>query len=159
MAARPNKGINLGAAKLWAVVLTLLAAVMFGQAAFAEGLAPVIPKAKGEKCVADTEFMRRNHMTMLKHQRDDTMREGARDGKFALKECVSCHAVQGANGQPVGIDSSKHFCRTCHDYAAVSLDCFSCHNSKPEAKSSAASVTPDANATAALHGYLTEQPQ
>jgi predicted CXXCH cytochrome family protein len=93
---------------------------------------PVIPKGQGEACVADTEFMRRNHMTMLKHQRDETMRQGIRGNPYSLGECVACHAVAGPDGVPLTVSSPQHFCRNCHDYAAVSIDCFQCHASRPE---------------------------
>ncbi len=76
---------------------------------------PTPPKGKGGRCVADTDFMRRNHMTMLDHQRDDTVHDGIRAKKFSLKKCIDCHAVQGTDAQPVGIESPKHFCRGCHD--------------------------------------------
>lgn len=93
---------------------------------------PVIPQGKGEQCVEDTDFMRRNHMKVLLHQRDETMHEGIRTKKHSLKECISCHAVEGADETPVSASSPQHFCRSCHDYAAVKIDCFQCHASKPE---------------------------
>lgn len=93
---------------------------------------PVIPRGQGDNCVADTQFMRRNHMTVLRHQRDETMREGIRGKQYSLKECVACHAVMGPDAMPVTVDSPKHFCRSCHDYAAVNIDCFTCHASRPE---------------------------
>ncbi len=93
---------------------------------------PVIPRGQGDNCVGDIEFMRRNHMTMLRHQRDETMREGIRGKQYSLKECVACHAVMGPDAMPVTVDSPKHFCRSCHDYAAVNIDCFTCHASRPE---------------------------
>jgi len=93
---------------------------------------PVIPRGQGENCVADTQIMRRNHMTMLRHQRDETMREGIRGKQYSLKECVSCHAVMGPDAMPVTVASPIHFCRACHDYAAVNIDCFGCHASRPE---------------------------
>ena len=77
-------------------------------------------------------------MTMLKHQRDDTVHEGERDGDFSIKACVTCHAVNGADGQPVGYSDPKHFCRSCHAYASVSIDCFECHESKPAPQAKAA---------------------
>jgi hypothetical protein len=95
-------------------------------------LLPVIPRGRGDNCVADTQFMRRNHMTMLRHQRDETMREGIRGKQYSLMECVSCHAVTGPDAMPVTVDSPEHFCRACHDYAAVSIDCFQCHASRPD---------------------------
>jgi cytochrome c553 len=93
---------------------------------------PVIPLGKGDQCVEDTEFMRRNHMNLLMHQRDETMHEGIREKQHSLKECISCHAVQGEDAVPVTVSSPQHFCRSCHDYAAVKIDCFQCHASRPE---------------------------
>jgi predicted CXXCH cytochrome family protein len=92
---------------------------------------PSPPKGKGDKCVRDTDFMRANHMNLLKHQRDETMRKGIRTKQYSLKECVACHAVPGNDGQPVSYEDPKNFCRSCHDYVAVKLDCFECHASKP----------------------------
>jgi len=93
---------------------------------------PVIPMGQGDKCVEDTDFMRRNHMSLLDHQRDKTMHEGIRSKQYSLKECISCHAVDGPDAVPVTVSSPQHFCRSCHDYAAVSIDCFQCHASRPE---------------------------
>jgi predicted CXXCH cytochrome family protein len=92
---------------------------------------PVIPMGKGDNCVKDTDFMRRNHMSMLKHQREETMLKGVRSEQYSLKECISCHVVNGPDAKPVTAASPQHFCRTCHDYAAVSIDCFQCHASRP----------------------------
>jgi len=93
---------------------------------------PVIPRGQGDNCVGDTQFMRLNHMTVLRHQRDETMRQGIRGKQYSLKECVNCHAVLGPDATPVTVASPKHFCRSCHDYAAVNIDCFQCHASRPE---------------------------
>ena len=93
---------------------------------------PDIPRGQGDNCVADTQFMRRNHMTMLRHQRDETMRQGIRGKQYSLKDCVACHAVTGPDAMPVTVASPEHFCRSCHDYAAVNIDCFQCHASRPE---------------------------
>jgi hypothetical protein len=93
---------------------------------------PVISRGQGENCVADIDFMRRNHMTMLRHQRDETMREGIRGNQYSLRDCVTCHAVLGPDAMPVTVASPQHFCRSCHDYAAVNIDCFQCHASRPE---------------------------
>ena len=98
---------------------------------------PVIIKGQGDTCVADTAFMRRNHMRLLDHQRDDTVHAGERTGKFSLKACIDCHAVKGSDAQPVSFDSPQHFCRTCHDFAAVQVDCFGCHASRPGDKPTA----------------------
>jgi hypothetical protein len=93
---------------------------------------PAIPRGQGDSCVEDTDFMRRNHMTMLRHQRDETMQQGIRGNQYSLRDCVACHAVMGPDAMPVTVASPQHFCRSCHDYAAVNIDCFQCHASRPE---------------------------
>lgn len=96
---------------------------------------PVIePAAKGGQCVANSDFMRRNHMEMLKHQRDDTVRGGIRGGQYSLKACVECHASQKTGSVTQG---ETNFCVSCHSYAAVKIDCFECHASKPQAQGTA----------------------
>lgn len=86
--------------------------------------------AKGDKCVRDTEYMRRNHMNLLKHQRDETMHKGIRTVQYSLKNCIECHANPKTNS----VASNKEdFCVACHSYTAVKLDCFECHSSKPKA--------------------------
>ena len=92
---------------------------------------PTIVKGKGEACVADTAYMRRNHMTELDHQRDETMHRGVRTRKFSLKECVACHATPADTGGYVSVNAPGQFCRSCHDYAAVTIDCFQCHAARP----------------------------
>jgi hypothetical protein len=74
-------------------------------------------------CVAPTEDMRRDHMKMLLHQRDSTMRQGLREPRFSLKHCIDCHASR-ETGSVLGKDG---FCSSCHTYASVSMDCFECH--------------------------------
>lgn len=107
---------------------------------------PAIPQAT--KCVADPAWMRRNHMRALGHQRDATVRDGVRTIRFSLKGCVDCHAVAGADGKPVAYASDQHFCRTCHDYAAVRVDCFECHASRPPASGGTAADDASAAKTA-----------
>ena len=114
---------------------------------------PQPPKGKGERCVANTDFMRRNHMYLLQHQRDDTVHEGTRSKRFSLKGCIDCHAVKGEMGAPVTIKDPKHFCRTCHDYAAVKVDCFECHTSRPAGKQ-AVSPAPDHDESKSLANFL-----
>jgi len=111
-------------------------------------------RGRGEQCVADTDWMRRNHMQALNHQRDATVHDGIRTVRFSLKGCVDCHAVPGADGKPVSFASERHFCRTCHDYAAVRIDCFECHASRPPAAAANAGSTAGAPEAAALARYL-----
>jgi predicted CXXCH cytochrome family protein len=127
----------------WARFLTSLAlvALLSGTTAVSSACAqesrvpiPSPPKGKGEQCVRDTAFMRANHMNLLLHQRDETVQKGIRTKKYSLKECVACHAVPGSDGQPVSYEDPKNFCRECHDYTAVKIDCFECHASKPPSK-------------------------
>jgi hypothetical protein len=101
------------AAAILAAVLTL--------AAHAD--APKIKIERGEACVAPTAEMRRGHMDMLLHQRDLTMRQGLREPRFSLKNCVDCHASR-ETGSVLG---KEGFCSSCHEYAAVKMDCFECH--------------------------------
>ena len=113
-------------------VLLMLMCLAAGGAAADSGVPiPFIPKAKGDSCVRDVDFMRTNHMDLLLHQRDDTVHLGVRPKDSRLTACLDCHAVAGASGKPVTYKDPKHFCRACHDYAAVKVDCFTCHNSVP----------------------------
>lgn len=89
---------------------------------------PVIDIDKPGKCVEDSATMRRDHPDMLRHQRDRTMHEGIRTKKYSLKECVECHA-SAKTGSVLG---EKGFCQSCHAYASVKIDCFSCHAAKPK---------------------------
>jgi len=106
-------------------------AVVLGLAGFADAqdrrasrvALPAIKIEKGEACVAPTGEMRRDHMTLLLRQRDRTMREGLREPRFSLKNCVDCHASR-ETGSVLGQDG---FCSSCHAYASVSMDCFECH--------------------------------
>jgi len=147
------------------LLASALAGISFGvrPAAAAEAgqagrvFVPAPPKGKGDKCVADTEFMRRNHMKMLGHQRDSTVHDGIRTKQFSLKECVACHAVNGPDARPITVKNPKHFCRVCHDYAAVKIDCFECHASRPEPGKAARFPGGDGEkALSALASYLKE---
>lgn len=69
---------------------------------------------KGD-CVRDTEWMRRNHMNLLKHTRDDVVREGVRVPSEGLKGCRTCHPYR------------EEFCDQCHHYVGVHVQCWNCH--------------------------------
>ena len=91
---------------------------------------PVITKAvKGEQCVEPNDFMRRNHMKVLDGHRDKTVIEGIRTKKYSLKECINCHASETTGSVAAAKDD---FCVSCHSYAAVKIDCFDCHSTKPQ---------------------------
>jgi len=95
-------------------------------------LLPDVPAATGEAHPEGNEYWRRNHMSLMKHDRDETMYEGDRAVQASLAACFDCHAAKDEAGEIVTYASEKHFCRTCHDYAAVKVDCFMCHRSTPE---------------------------
>lgn len=97
-------------------------------------LGPYIPKAQrrfseAQGCVEPTAEMRANHMEYILHQRDATMHEGIRTEQHSLHECINCHVSDAADAPR--IDSEKHFCNSCHTYAAVNIDCFQCHADRP----------------------------
>ena len=69
--------------------------------------------------------MRRNHMELLKHQRDETVHEGIRTTQHSLAELRRLPCEQG--DRPRAPAARTHFCEGCHSYAAVKLDCFECH--------------------------------
>lgn len=93
----------------------------------AEANAPALDIGKGGQCVKDTQWMRKNHMHLLRHERDEAVRKGKRSEQDSLKNCVECHASLKDDSVIAREDS---FCAGCHRYAAVKTDCFECHASK-----------------------------
>jgi predicted CXXCH cytochrome family protein len=82
--------------------------------------------------VKPTDFMRRNHMELIKHQRVETVRKGIRDSQDSLAGCVDCHVQFDSNNKAVPINAEGQFCSNCHEYLSVSLDCFQCHATVPD---------------------------
>ncbi len=112
-------------------ILGLCVFIACAAPAAAEGLGPVIPKATGDSHPEGNTYMRRWHMEMMKHDRDVTVYQGVRPVGASLDGCFDCHTVRDDAGLPVTAADERHFCRTCHDYAAVKVDCFDCHRSTP----------------------------
>jgi hypothetical protein len=110
---------------------------------------PLVESARGDKCVEDTQFMRKNHMKLLTHQRDRTVHQGVRTAQHSLKGCIECHASRKTGSVAA---SNENFCQACHSYAAVQIDCFECHASKPAAatRQSLAPTSTGARQVAAL---------
>jgi len=82
----------------------------------------LLEKPKGEKCIRDTEYMRVNHMDLLKKVRDEVMREGKREvvsegtrETSELNNCRKCHT------------SRERFCEKCHSIVGLQLNCYGCH--------------------------------
>lgn len=117
-----------------AASLALAVAADAEQARSARIAAPVVKIERGDACVAPVDEMRRNHMKMLLHQRDRTVRQGLRETQHSLKGCVDCHASE-KTGSVLG---KEGFCSSCHEFAAVKIDCFECHT--PERRAPAAAV-------------------
>jgi hypothetical protein len=128
---KPATVVNLLIAAIFAAVLSLSGHSARAEDALKQPWMPVPAKAAGGQCDADPAWMRMWHMKVLKHKRDETMHEGIRTPQYSLKRCIGCHAVKDETGRPVTVKDSRHFCRTCHDYAAVHVDCFDCHASRP----------------------------
>jgi hypothetical protein len=130
MAGAPRVRRWRQAALLLAAGAAAAAALAAADAAGAAGRVPLpaLEAGAGERCVEDTAYMRRNHMDLLKHQRDRTVREGIRTTRHSLANCVTCHAGR-KTGRVTGPDG---FCQSCHGYAGVALDCFECHADRPQ---------------------------
>ncbi|MCP4072115.1 MAG: sulfur reduction protein DsrJ [Hyphomicrobiales bacterium] len=112
------------------VMITLVSGIAHSESRVPE---PVIElPTESEQCIRPKEFMRRNHMNLLKHKRDATMRQGIRTEDASLQGCVDCHAIRAADGSAIPVNAPGQFCSTCHEYAAVKLDCFECHRTTPE---------------------------
>jgi nitrate reductase gamma subunit len=90
----------------------------------------------------DPTVMIRNHPDFLVHEQDIVVFNGARSTDQSIERCVTCHVTKDANGQPVDFENPKHFCTECHNRAAVTIDCFECHNSKPMPSGQASLDTP-----------------
>jgi hypothetical protein len=123
----------------FAACLTAIAVVaMLGGSApaAADGRVPVptLAKPKGEACVLPKDEMRRQHPDLLKAQRDQTMREGIRSGKFSIQDCVECHASPDPAVKDKVVHNVAQFCDECHAYVGAQLDCWTCHNPELDKK-------------------------
>ncbi len=107
---------------------------------------PAIQKLaqKDRKCVMPTDWMRANHMQMLVEWREAVVRskgvgggptedrmfvnpEGKKYLASLSNTCLDCHS------------NKSQFCDQCHNYVAVTPNCFGCHLTKeqPVAKAEA----------------------
>lgn len=126
------------------VLAAVLAAVLIALPAAQAGVnMPQLERGKGERCVEDPQVMRRMHMEFLNHHRDKTVREGVRTTRHSLKGCVECHA--GTKTGSVAA-TREDFCSACHVFAAVRMDCWDCHATRP-ARQPAAHALPRAAAS------------
>ena len=120
---------NFGMSLLLALCLGLIGAL--GTAQAGEGVEGSAKADKLDACVAPTAFMRRNHFELIRHQRDITVHQGIRKTDNSLAGCVDCHARKDAQGNHVAVNAPEQFCSGCHEFVGASLDCFTCHATKP----------------------------
>jgi hypothetical protein len=121
--------LNFGISLLLALALALFTGL--GSVQAGEGIEGTAKADKLDACVAPTAFMRRSHFELIKHQRDITVHQGIRKTDNSLAGCVDCHVRKDQQGQHVAVNASGEFCAACHEYTGASLDCFTCHATKP----------------------------
>lgn len=116
-----DRGLILLGLILFLAVIT--GPIWYNTAAGTNSAAPKLAKAKGDRCIYDTAYMRENHMDVLIAWRDEVVRRGNRvltvggaSYEMSLSNtCLDCHG------------DKKEFCDKCHDYAAVKPYCWDCH--------------------------------
>lgn len=107
------------------VLLTLLTVVGCSQVSPPDP--ELLAQARGDQCVEPTDVMRREHMHLLMHERDQAKRLGIRNPEHSFVGCIDCHVAPSASkNEPAG-----HFCLACHTFNAVKMDCFQCHLDRP----------------------------
>ncbi len=127
---------NMGKLKSAALSALVVTVLLTGGAAAVAGESrvpfPVITQGKGEQCVEPAPVMRREHMNFLRHQRDRTVHQGVRTKQHSLNGCIDCHVNDDAEGNTIPVNAPGQFCQSCHAFAGVKIDCFSCHAAKPD---------------------------
>ena len=135
-----------------------LAGALCALAVQAAGESYVVPGSQAaqlESCVEPTDFMRRNHMEVIKHQRDETVHGGIRSTKHSLAGCIECHVGYESAGAAIPVNDDQQFCGACHRFAAVGLNCFDCHATVPTAAPQSALI-PGATGSFAWHPTVGE---
>jgi len=113
-------------------LLTLFAALLVGcDSQPPELMSAVKSFATKEQTAVHVAEMRRNHMHLLMHKRDETMHQGIRTPKYSLHGCIDCHVPAPTQQRVVKHTDPEHFCVTCHLDVAVKVDCFQCHADRP----------------------------
>ncbi len=120
------EGVARGLVINFKLFVSLLLALLCMSTAWADQTLPYkLDIGRGGHCVRDPDWMRKNHMHLLIHQRDLAVRKGIRDKEISLKNCIECHASTKDDSVIARDDS---FCVACHRYEAVKIDCFECHS-------------------------------
>ncbi len=108
-------------------VLLVTLPMWYGKVAGGAASPPKLePPPGGQKqCVEPIEYMRKNHVNILKTWKDAVVRDGqvqyvASDGKqytmSLTNTCLDCHS------------NKANFCDRCHNYVKLSPRCWDCHN-------------------------------
>ena len=124
--------IHLDRNSIAGLIALFLTFVLSAGDAVADVVTPEVPMGRGAQCVEPIEIMRRDHFEFIKHQRDQTVYHGIRGSRHSLAGCIDCHASKSADGEFLPINAEGQFCQTCHTYAAVKIDCFTCHATVPD---------------------------
>ncbi len=119
------------------LAITILFCAIGITIAYADGDHPDIPAPKQNYdeetlCVEPVEVMRKQHFEFVLDHRDQTVIDGIRTKKHSLNECIDCHITANQQGNYARYSEDTHFCASCHQYAAVNIDCFQCHADRPE---------------------------
>jgi len=131
-------GLVLG----WLVLAPAIAAEPDSSGLGAVAIPQPAKPANASSCVEPVEIMRREHMNLLLHQRDATVLDGERDGKYSLAGCMDCHNPADDAASAVRYSDPQHFCASCHLYASVDIDCFECHADRGLGKSQQSRLEP-----------------
>lgn len=118
---------------LWIFISILCAYVAMAFADSSEDIPP--PKAKFSEetiCVEPIDIMRKRHFEFILEHRDETVIRGIRTTQYSLNSCIDCHITPNTNGEYAQYSDNTHFCASCHQFAAVSIDCFQCHADRPK---------------------------
>ncbi len=96
-----------------------------------------VPPPKGNYndetlCVEPVEIMRRRHFDFILDHRDRTVIQGIRTKQYSLIGCIDCHITPDEQGKYARYSEDTHFCASCHQFAAVTIDCFQCHADRPK---------------------------
>ena len=114
------------------VFVLMLLGMISPLAGQSSGPALVIPKWAGEACVEPTPIMRREHKRFLFEQRDATVHQGVRGGRYSLNGCIRCHVNRDDTDRMIPVNAAGQFCESCHTFAGVDMDCFQCHATTPD---------------------------
>ena len=129
------------------IIITLMLFVITGITA-CDSEPPQLMKAvkqfnTEEELKEHMSHIRKDHMDLLFHKRDETVIKGIRTEENSLKGCINCHVPEEHNGEILRHTNPEHFCSTCHGYVAAQLDCFQCHVDHPVNNASTAKAPDD----------------